>query len=82
MVKVSKTIKISEKSYNKLNAFAGTLREKEGKPVSIDSALSALFEKSPKGKASDFAGSWDMSDEEAEKIKADLKRHWKTWKLK
>ena len=79
---MSKTIKISEKSYNKLNAFAGSLRIKEGKPISIDKALSKLFEKSTKGKITDFAGSWIMSAEEAENIKDDLKRHWKTWKIK
>jgi len=82
VIKVSKTIKISEKSYNKLNAFAGSLRAKEGKPISIDKALSELFERSTKGKATDFAGSWSMSEEEAENIKNDLKRHWKTWKIK
>ena len=40
-----------------------------------------LIRKSKKGKKiSDLAGSWIMSDDEAEEIKASTKKAWETWK--
>ncbi len=76
-----KTIKIGENSYRELNKFAGMLRLKEHRPVSINETLMQLLAKSRENDISRFAGSWDMSDEELERIQADLDRLWKSWKI-
>ncbi|MBU4076698.1 MAG: hypothetical protein KKI06_08335 [Euryarchaeota archaeon] len=34
-----------------------------------------------KNKPSDFAGKWNMDENEFEKIKEELKSRWKKWKL-
>lgn len=82
MVKVAKTIKISEKSYRELNNYAGLLRIKEKKPVSIDDALLALLSKTEKSRIDDFAGSWVMGEKESKNIKKDLRKVWGSWKIK
>jgi len=76
-----KTIKIGEKGYKELNRYAGVLRAKENRPVSMNEALLRLLEKSRKSDITRFAGSWKMTDKELEKIKEDLGRLWKTWKI-
>ena len=73
----TKTIKISEENYRWLVEFSGELRKEQGKPVSIDGALKMLH----KGKLSDLAGSWKMSDKEAENIFRKLSKGWKKWKI-
>ena len=77
----AKTIKIGEKGYQELNKFAGELRAKENRPVSLNEALLRLLETHKKVDIARFAGSWRMSDNEYEKLKADLERLWKTWKI-
>ena len=76
-----KTIKVSEKGYMELNSYAGSLRVKENRPVSLNEALLKLLEKSGGTDISRFAGGWKMSDEEFEKIQKDIKKLWKSWKI-
>tara|TARA_Y100000310_G_C20302671_1_gene632551 strand:+ start:149 stop:385 length:237 start_codon:yes stop_codon:yes gene_type:complete len=73
------SIKISEENYKRLCSLSGKLRAKYHKPVSINEAISFLHKK---GKMSDVAGTWEMSDREVESFKADLKKGWSTWKPK
>ncbi len=73
-----KTIKISEPNYKTISHYAGRLQAKLGKPVSLDKALTLLFRKS---KFSDLAGSWKMSDGEAEEFLKNIKKGWKNWKI-
>ena len=77
---MSVSVKISEENYKQLNMISGELQEKLQKPVSLNEALGFLFKK--KRKISDLAGSWDMSDKEAELFKKELKKGWKKWKIK
>ncbi len=76
-----KAIKISKETYAELSAIAGELQTKKKRPVSIDEAMRYLIRRSRKGrKISDLAGSWIMSDSEAQEIKASLDKAWETWK--
>jgi hypothetical protein len=76
-----KAIKISKETYAELSAIAGELQIKTRRPVSIDEAMKYLIRRSKKGKKiSDLAGSWIMSDNEAEEIKASTEKAWETWK--
>jgi len=76
-----KAIKISKETYAELNAIAGELQIKTKKPVSIDEAMKYLIRRSKRGKKiSDLAGSWIMSDSEAEEIKTSIDKAWATWK--
>ncbi len=45
-----------------------------------DEALKQLLN-FKKNKPSSFAGSWEMDEKEAEKLKKELKDAWKKWKL-
>jgi hypothetical protein len=77
-----KAIKISKETYAELSAIAGELQTKRKRPVSIDEAMKYLIRRSKKGrKISDLAGSWLMSDDEAEEIKSSIAKVWETWKL-
>jgi len=80
---VDKTVKVDENTYRMLNELVGEIRSEEKRPVSINEALSRILkEKKKKKNIMDFAGSWDMSDKEAEKMKADLKRHRRLWTIR
>lgn len=81
MLKVEKTIKVNENTYKLLNELVGKIRAEEKRPVSMNEALSRLLNEK-KRNIMDFAGSWDMSDKEAEKIKHDIKRHRKSWAIR
>lgn len=75
-----KAIKISKETYAELSAIAGELQIKRKRPVSIDETMKYLIRRDRKGKKiSDLAGSWIMSETEAEKIKASIDKAWKTW---
>jgi len=74
----AKTIKISPSNYRRLHEVAGELQKETGKPISIDKTLSYVLNK---GKLSDFAGSWKMSDKEAEEFMKDTRRMWRRWKI-
>ena len=73
------SIKISEDNYKRLVSLSGSLREKLHKPVSINDAINFLY---TRRKISDLAGTWKMSDKEAEEFISDLKEGWKRWKIK
>ena len=76
-----KAVKISKETYAELSAIAGELQIKRKRPVSIDEAMKYLIRRSRKGKKiSDLAGSWIMSDSEAEEIKTSIDKAWETWK--
>ncbi|MAE50034.1 hypothetical protein CMI48_04390 [Candidatus Pacearchaeota archaeon] len=72
----TKTIKLNENNYRWLAGVAAEIQKRKGAPVSMDEALSSMRTK----KFSDLAGSWDMTGKEAERMKASLKKAWKTWK--
>jgi predicted CopG family antitoxin len=73
-----KSVKISRELYERLCEAAGELQIKLKRPVSLDEALEHLL-KERKLRASDFAGAWNMSDEEESKIFNDLRRLWRYW---
>jgi len=73
------SVKISEDNYRMLCSLSGRLRDKLHKPVSINDAISFLHKR---GKISDLAGMWKMSDKETEKFMKDLKKGWSRWKIK
>ena len=73
---MSISIKISEDNYKWLSSLSGELRKELHKPVSINDAISHL---NVRGKISELAGSWAMTDEEANIIMKDLKKGWKNW---
>ena len=75
----AKTVKISAENYRLLCGYAGELQVELGEPVSVDRALTFLFYKS---KLSDLAGSWEMSDKEAEEMLTSLRKGWDKWKIK
>lgn len=72
-----KSIKISESNYKWLVGLAAEFQKEIGKPISIDGALNRLH----KGKLSELANSWKMSDEEAETTFKSLTKGWKKWKI-
>jgi len=77
---MTKAIKISEENYEWLHKLAGSLQAEKGLRVSIDDAITNL----KKGKKSilDLAGSWKMSDKEANELKRSLRKGWASWKIK
>lgn len=74
---MSKTIKITDKNYALLVKLAGELQAASKKPVSIDEALSQLLGKED---IMNLAGSWNISDEEAENLKKDIEELWSKWR--
>lgn len=76
-----KAVKISKETYCELSAIAGELQIKRKRPVSMDEAMKYLIRRSRRGKKiSDLAGSWSMSDDEAEEVKESIAKAWETWK--
>lgn len=71
------TVKVDEKTYAELNRIAGELRIARGKPVPIDEVIRELLSKK---RASEFIGSWKMSDEEEKRVFGELGEAWKKWK--
>lgn len=82
MEKVEKTIKVDENTYRMLNELVGEIRSKEKRPVSMNEALAKVLKEKKKKNIMDFAGSWKMSDKEAEEMKKGLKKAWPRWKPK
>jgi len=70
------TVKVDERTYAELNRIAGDLRAAKGRPVAIDEVIRELLSKR---KASEFIGSWKMSDEEEQKVFGELREAWKKW---
>lgn len=82
MLKVERTIKVDENTYRMLNEVVGEIRSEEKRPVSMNEALSKILKEKKKRNIMDFAGSWDMTDKEAEKMRLGLKKTWSEWKPK
>ncbi len=78
--KVEKSIKVKEELYNRLNRYVGMLRVKERRPVSMNDAISELLKTEKRGDIMSFAGTWTMTDKEAEKMKKGISDLWKSWK--
>ena len=77
----SKAIKISKENYLWLLRLAGDLQKKEGRIISFDDAISELKTERKKN-IMEFAGIWeDMTEEEAKRLKKDLKKGWGKWKI-
>jgi len=72
-----KTIKISSETYEMFNRYAGELRKKRKKSVSIDDVIKELFMKK---KPSEMASSWKVDDEELKEINKSLKKAWGKWR--
>ena len=78
----SKVIKINEENYRWLARLAAELQKEKERPVSLDEALTTFkMKKTSKSKLSDLAGSWKMSDKEADEIKKAIKKGWSSWKI-
>ena len=75
---MTKAIKISDENYKWLRKLAGNLQAERGQHVSIDEAIVHLKEQ--KGKLSDLAGKWALSDRETSEMLRDLRKGWKSWK--
>jgi hypothetical protein len=76
-----KAVKVSKETYADLSEIAGELQVKLKRPVSIEEAMKHLIGQRKKGKKiTDLAGSWDITDEEAEEIKASISQVWETWR--
>ena len=73
-----KAIKISDHNYRWLCTIAGEIQAEEGRPVSIDEAITIVRKG---GKITDLAGSWKMSDKEAANMIKDIRRGWKKWRI-
>ena len=71
----TKSIKISQNTYEKLVEFAGYLQSKQKRKISIDETIKYLLRK----RISNFSESWEMSDEEYEELKKKIGEVWKTW---
>jgi len=57
------TVRVKEKTYRELNTLAGTLLARLKRPASLDDVLNYLL-KGRKLMPSDYAGTWNVSDEE------------------
>lgn len=80
---MEKTIKVDEDTYRMLNELAGEIRSEEKRHVSINEALLRILkERKKKINIINLAGSWDISDKEAEEIKNNIKRRRKSWTIR
>ena len=78
----SKTIKVSGEVYQWLARFAAELQRERGSSVSFDDALRTLKRgSSGRDALLAVAGSWKMTDKEAERFEEENRTLWKTWKL-
>lgn len=79
-----KSVKIKESTYKKLNELAGIFQKKFKRPVSLDEVINLLLKKTETNTKSilDFAGIWEMSDEEEKELLNELKAVWSQWKIK
>lgn len=77
-----KTIKVSDETYRRLCERAGRLQAELKRPVSIDETIRHLLGETGKRGISELAGSWELSDEEAEEIYSSLRRWWGSWRVK
>jgi hypothetical protein len=66
--------------YERLCEVAGELQAKLKRPVSLDEAM-GYWLKERKLRVSDFAGAWNMSEEEEAEILKSLRKGWSGWKF-
>ncbi|KKK42917.1 hypothetical protein LCGC14_1472900 [marine sediment metagenome] len=71
----TKSIKVSQNTYEKLVEFAGYLQSKQKRKISIEETIKYLLRK----RISNFSESWEMSDREYEELKKKIGGVWKTW---
>ena len=70
---MERTIKVSEESYRDLLAIATELQRRREQRITFDDAIQDLVGKKKKNKnIMKFAGSWKLSDEEAEMLIKDI----------
>ncbi|HIH20372.1 TPA: antitoxin [Candidatus Micrarchaeota archaeon] len=60
----------------------GLLSGLKRKGESYNAFFLRVFGRKEKKKLTDFAGSWDMTDEEWEKIDKNLKKMWRSWDVR
>jgi len=72
----TKSIRLSNETYEKLVELAGKLQAELKRPVSIEDAIKYLLRR----RIGDLAGSWELSDEEAEEIMRSLRKGWEAWR--
>ncbi len=78
----SKTIKVSEENYRWLLTVAATLQKDRGRRISFDEAIENM--KTGRTNARNLlklAGSWKMTEREADKIKKETRKGWNAWKI-
>jgi len=72
-----KTVRVREDTYRRLNELAARLRERLGRPVSMDEVIrKLLLSKKP----SELAGAWEMSEEEEKAIRDALREMRSKWR--
>jgi len=74
------SIKVREETYRRLNELAGKLRAELKRPVSIDEVINILLGRARR-RVSEFAGAWEMDDEEAEEILKAIRSVRARWRL-
>ncbi len=79
---MEKTIKVDENTYRMLNELVGEIRSEEKRPVSINEALAKVLKEKKKRNIMDFAGSWEISNNEEKRMKTGMKKAWSEWKPK
>ncbi|PNV78326.1 MAG: hypothetical protein C0200_01640, partial [Thermoproteota archaeon] len=72
-----KTVRVREETYRKLNELAAALREKLGRPVSLDEVIRRLI--ADRG-IERLAGSWEMDSKEEMKIRKAIEELRSRWK--
>ena len=77
---MAKTVRVDEETYRRLCEHAGRLQTVLKRPVSLDETIRYLTGGLKTGnRISDLAGSWRISDQEAEAIKKGLVEGWRRW---
>lgn len=78
---MAKSVKLDDKTYEELNSYAGEMRVRLNRPVSLSEAVEDLLRKKS-GDIMKFAGLWKMSDKEWKKISGELDKGWARWKIR
>jgi len=77
---MARTIRVDEETYKRLMEQAGKLQAFLRRSVSLDEAIRYLTEGlREQNKISNLAGSWEVSDEEVDKIRKGLAEGWEKW---